>query len=324
MAVLAAVALAWVHYLIFGMPPEAPLHIAAETATSPYGFPPWVRLTHFVNFLLLTLLVRSGLSILMDHPRLYWSSHCTPNTEWMRFTPLKVPTDRPWQAKDDARYISPLVALPGYRHTIGMARSWHFLTVHGFVLNGLIFVALLFLTDQWKRLVPTSWEILPHAWSTFVRYATFHMPHESNGFYAFNPLQQLAYFGVVFLIVPLLMLTGMAMSPALDNRYPWFPKLFGGRQAARSIHFLLLASYVGFLVLHVGFVVVTGFVHNMNQITVGRDDTHPIGMIVGLIGIGAVVGSRVVTHYVAWNRPARSATSPERHRRTFPRDAHQS
>ena len=244
--VLAGVALAWAHWLIFGLPPEAPLRAVAETPPSPYGFPPWVRLTHFVNLLLLTLLVRSGLSILMDHPRLYWSSHCTPNTEWMRFTPLKVPTDRPWQAKDDARYISPVLGLPGYRHTIGMARSWHFLTVHGFVLNGLIFVALLFLTDQWKRLVPTSWEILPHAWSTFVHYATFHMPREPNGFYAFNPLQQLGYFGVVFVVAPLSMLTGLAMSPALDNRYPWFPKLFGGRQAARSIHFLLLASYVGF------------------------------------------------------------------------------
>ena len=84
------------------------------------------------------LLVRSGLSILMDHPRLYWNRHCTPNSEWMRLTPLEVPTDREWTAKEDARYISPWMALPGYRHTVGMARSWHFLAVYGFLLNGFI------------------------------------------------------------------------------------------------------------------------------------------------------------------------------------------
>jgi sulfoxide reductase catalytic subunit YedY len=62
------------------------------------------------------MLIRSGLSILMDHPRLYLNDHCTPGTEWIRFTPLTVPKDRLWTARDDARYISPAVALPGYRH----------------------------------------------------------------------------------------------------------------------------------------------------------------------------------------------------------------
>lgn len=80
-------------------------------------FPVWLRLTPFVNFFFLLLLVRSGLSILMDHPRLYWSRHCTPNSEWMRFTPFEVPMDRLWTAKDDARYISSLIALPGYRRS---------------------------------------------------------------------------------------------------------------------------------------------------------------------------------------------------------------
>jgi hypothetical protein len=77
--------------------------ITSVTPTEPYGFPAWLRLTHYVNLLLLVLLVRSGLQILADHPRLYWNVHCTPGTEWLGFTPVLVPQDRGgqpfrWQA----------------------------------------------------------------------------------------------------------------------------------------------------------------------------------------------------------------------------------
>ncbi len=298
--------LAWLQFLIFGLPPEPSQYLVDPLALPiPYGFPAWLRLTHFFNFFFLMLLARSGLSILADHPRLYWSHHCTPGSEWIRFTPLAVPKDRLWTAKDDARYISPLVGLPGYRHTVGMARSWHFLSQCGFLINGLLFVVLLFFTDQWQRLVPTSWEIIPQAWNTLVHYATLHMPVEPNGFYHYNPLQQLAYFGVIFVMVPLSMLTGTAMSPALDNRFLWYPKLFGGRQAARSLHFLLLIGYMGFLVVHVGLVVATGFVRNMNHIVLGTDNQNSIGLIIGLIAIGGVVASWAVAHFIAWRFPRR-------------------
>jgi sulfoxide reductase catalytic subunit YedY len=205
--------------------------------------------------------------------------------------------------KEDARYISPWLALPGYRYTVGMARSWHFLSVYGFLLNGFIFIALLFFTDQWKRLVPTSWEIVPAAWNAFVYYATLHMPAEPNGFYQFNSLQKLSYLAVIFVMPPLSMLTGIAMSPAVDNRFPFFPKLFGSRQGARSIHFILLIGYLCFLAVHVGLVAVTGFVRNMNHIVTGRDDAYLIGMILGLIGIGLVVVSWGLFHFIAWKYP---------------------
>ena len=234
--------LAWGEVAIFGLPYIPPVPQFNEaSATGPHGFPLWIRYAHFFNFLFLMMLVRSGLSILMDHPRLYLNNDCTPGTEWIRFTPLKVPKDRMWTAKDDARYISPLFALPGYRHTIGVARSWHFIDVYGFIITGLIFVTLLFTTDQWRRLVPTSWIVVTQAWSTFVAYANFHLPPEPNGFYGYNALQQLAYFAVVFVFGPLSILTGIAMSPALANRFPLYPRLFGGRQAARSHPFSLAA-----------------------------------------------------------------------------------
>jgi len=180
---------AWGQAAIFGLPYIPPIPQFSEAApTGPHGFPVWIRYAHFFNFFFVMMLIRSGLSILMDHPRLYFNDHCTPGTEWIRFTPLKVPRDRVWTAKDDARYISPLLALPGYRHTVGVARSWHFMNVYGFIITGLIFVALLFATEQWRRIVPTSGLVLTQAWSTFVHYANFQLPPEPNGFYGYNAL----------------------------------------------------------------------------------------------------------------------------------------
>ncbi|HJT77688.1 MAG TPA: molybdopterin-dependent oxidoreductase [Gemmataceae bacterium] len=123
-----AVLAAYVQWAAVGLPPAPPvLPVPPETATGPYGFPAWLRATHYVNLLFMVLQVRSGLQILMDHPRLYWNVHCTPGTEWARFTPITVPADRVWTAKDDSRYLSPWIGLPGYRHTVGMGRHWHFL-----------------------------------------------------------------------------------------------------------------------------------------------------------------------------------------------------
>ena len=208
-----------------------------------------------------------------------------------------------WTAKDDARYISPVFALPGYRHTVGVARSWHFIDVYGFIITGLIFVTLLFATDQWRRIVPTSGIVLTQAWNTFVLYANFHLPPEPNGFYGYNALQQFAYFAVVLVFGPLSILTGIAMSPALANRFPLYPRFFGGRQAARSIHFLLLLGYIAFLIVHVTLVVLTGFARNMNHIVLGTDDQKPLGMILGFVGIAVVILSWIVAHYTSWKFP---------------------
>jgi DMSO/TMAO reductase YedYZ molybdopterin-dependent catalytic subunit/thiosulfate reductase cytochrome b subunit len=295
---------AYVQRGVLGLPvlPTSPT-LTPETAVGPYGFPAWLRITHYVNFLFLVLLIRSGLQILADHPRLYWNVHCTPGTEWLRLTPIKVPKDRLWTAKDDSRYLSPWIGLPGYRHTIGMARHWHFLSVLFWVGNGAIFVVLLFATNQWKRLVPNSWQIVPDAWAVFVHYATFHLPPEPNGFYHFNALQQLAYFGVVFILAPLAMLTGPSMSPALTNRFQWYPKLPGNRQIGRSLHFLVMCAFVVFLISHVSMVAITGFVRNMNHIVLGTDDTSMNGVYLGLVGVSVIVAVNVLANWLAWRRP---------------------
>lgn len=92
---LLVVATAYVQWGTVGLPelPTSPAMIP-ETASEPFGFPAWLRITHYVNFLFIVQLIRSGLQILADHPRLYWNVHCTPGTEWLRITPVKVPKDR--------------------------------------------------------------------------------------------------------------------------------------------------------------------------------------------------------------------------------------
>lgn len=155
---------AYVQWLTVGLPAIAPAQpFNPQTATLPFGFPEWIGICHYVNLLFMVLLARSGLQILMDHPRLYWNVHCTPGSEWIRFTSVQVPLDRLYTAKDDARYLTPWIGLPGGRHTLGIARHWHFISVLFWVLNGAIYVALLFVTNHWERIVPRSWHIFPEA-----------------------------------------------------------------------------------------------------------------------------------------------------------------
>jgi sulfoxide reductase catalytic subunit YedY len=304
LVILIPLTAAWIEVAVRGLPYIAPNPAATPGAASgPHGFPAWVRWCHFFNLFFIFMLIRSGLSILMDHPRLYFNDGCTPGSEWIRFTPLKVPKDRLWTAKDDNRYISPIIGLPGYSHSIGIGRCWHFLNVYGFVLTGFFFVCGLLTSNQWERLVPTSWGIFVQAWNTFVYYAIFHLPPEPNGFYGYNALQQLVYFSTIFIMAPLAILTGMAMSPALVNRFPRYVRFFGGRQGARSIHFLVLVGFVYFIIAHVTLVALTGFRRNMNHIVLGVDNTSPNGMVLGFIGLALVVLSWVLAHYISWYFP---------------------
>ena len=194
----------------------------------PAGMPAFVRWTHLLSFFFLVMIVRSGLQVLADHPRLYTKVHCTPGREWLRFRG-PVPTDRVWTAKEDTITLSPLVGLPGGRHTIGVARHWHFIFDILFVLTGITYAAFLFSTPWLHRLLPEQWSIFPAAASCAVTYASLHFPKGASGFFHYDALQQLTYFSVIFILAPLAILTGLAMSPALDNRFRWYARLFGNR-----------------------------------------------------------------------------------------------
>lgn len=235
-----------------------------------HEFPIWLRLTHFVNFLFITLLIRSGIQILSDHPKLYWNDHCFPGSEWIKFGKRDLPQNALWTSMDEAVEPSPLIALPGKRHALGASRHWHFVSVLFWTVNGLIYGTLLFVTNEWRRLVPTSWDIIPRAIHTLGIYLSLHRPPLSD-FNPYDPLQQLAYFGVVLVLTPLMILTGIAMSPGLEARFPLYAKLFGGQQKARSLHFLCMIGYVVFIIVHVTMVFLVYFKRNVFHITLGTE-----------------------------------------------------
>jgi methionine sulfoxide reductase catalytic subunit len=153
------------------------------------GFPLWIRLTHFFNFLFITLLIRSGIEIIGAHPKFYWSDDALPGSEWFRLTKKRIPKDRLWTSEDEIEPMSRWTALPG-ENNLGLGRHWHFWAVNGWLLAGLIYVILLFTTPQWRRLVPTSWDIFRAAWQAVVAYFHFRLPPEGN---PFNAIQQPTY-----------------------------------------------------------------------------------------------------------------------------------
>lgn len=236
--------------------------LSASAERNP-GFPVWVGVQHFFNAFLLIFIIRSGVQILSDHPRLYWTRHSTPGKDWFRIQ-KPVPTNPLWTAKKDSISLPSQVGLPGIRHSIGLARWWHLGTDTLFLLNGLVFYILLFTTSQWRHLVPTSWAVFPNALSVVIQYLSLNWPTE-HGWVAYNGAQLITYFITVFVAAPLALITGLGMSPALSTRFKRVSKLLS-IQTARSLHFLVLVWFLIFIVIHVTLVFTTGLLHNLNHI----------------------------------------------------------
>ncbi|WP_426504316.1 molybdopterin-dependent oxidoreductase [Dactylosporangium sp. McL0621] len=250
------------------------------------GTPLWVGVQHFLNLFLLLFIMRSGLQILSDHPRLYWTRHSTPGRDWFRIQ-QPVPADPLWTAKQDSISLPGQVGLPGLRHSIGLARWWHLGVNTLWLANGLLFYILLFATGQWQRLVPTSWAAFPHALSVLIQYLSLDWPTE-NGWTAYNSLQQFAYGSTVFVAAPLAVVTGLGMSPALSTRFKRISTVLS-IQTARSLHFLVLIWFLVFIVMHIALVATTGALRNLNHIYTGRDGTGWAGFLIFAISMVIVI-----------------------------------
>src|SRR5215471_3066375 len=151
------------------------------------GFPLWERILHFLNLLFMLLIIRAGIQILADHPRLNHDAGCEPGRELLRLRgPVppdrmaQEPPERAWTAKDDAVTLPRWLGLPGIRHSIGLARWWHFSADFLWILVGLTFYVLLFATGQWARLVPVNWNVIPNAISTGIQYGSPNFPPNSR------------------------------------------------------------------------------------------------------------------------------------------------
>ena len=267
------------------------------------SFPVWLRATHWINVFFMGFLIRAGIQILGSFPRLYWNDHCKPGTEWLRFTRKQQPKDRMWTTLEEEEEVPAVLGQPGGSN-LGLGRHWHFFAAIFWMLNGIVYLVLLFASGEWSRLVPTTWRIFPNAWQTMVAYLTFHAPPRSLYIGVYDPLQQLSYFAVVFLLAPFLILTAAAQSPAIEGRFPWYPKLFGGRQGARSLHFLGLVAFLGFILIHTAMVFLTGPLHNFGDIIMGQHTSHQgAALAIGLSLIILIFATYGVTSWLSLRHP---------------------
>lgn len=262
-------------------------------------FPYWIRFAHFINIIFITLLIRSGIEILSALPKLYFNDHATPGTEWIKFTRKKMPQDRLWISLEEEESFPSLVALPGHKN-LGLGRHWHFFSIVFWIANGAAYYILLFTSNEWQRLIPTSWDVFPQAIHTALMYATFHFPPPGN---PYNPIQQLSYFGVVFLLGPFMIATGAAMSPAIDARFPRYPRIFRGRQVARSLHFLGMVAFVLFIIVHLTMVVIERFSDNMGNIVLGHATSFGVAAGLFALFVIAVVAVNVWATGVSLRKP---------------------
>jgi thiosulfate reductase cytochrome b subunit len=243
--------------------------------TDPTGHPGWVRICHWLvasSFLALTF---SGYVILMCHPRLYWGE---VGNDLMAAL-LELPISRNhqhggWEANgpfaQDA--AGPASASRTYEifNQNSWARSLHFLAAWLLVVPGTVYLLAGFVTGHFRRrLWPQAGELTARRlWQEVRDHLRLRMRPATGG-PPYGLLQKCAYCGVVFLALPLTVLTGLAMSPALTAAYPILGSLFGGFQSARTIHFFAAVVLVLFLLVHVVLVVRTGFLRQMRGMIFG-------------------------------------------------------
>lgn len=239
----------------------------------------WVRCSHWILAGSVLTLAVSGFIILMSHPRLYWGTVGNDLTPAL----FELPISRnyhhggwtePLTFFPGAGTGSPVVVSRARTYDIfnqnGWARSLHFLAAWFLVVAALIYLAAGLIGGHLRRhVIPRAGELSPRSlWRDILAHLHLPMPRAAGG-PPYGPLQKLAYFGVVFLTLPLMVVTGLAMAPAVTAAYPVLLDLFGGSQSARTIHFFAFAALVLFLAVHVAMVVLTGFRRQMRAMTVG-------------------------------------------------------
>jgi Ni/Fe-hydrogenase b-type cytochrome subunit len=209
------------------------------------------RLWHWVNLLALVILFMSGLNISNAHPWLYWGQWgFQPNTAWL-----------------DVHRWPGWATIPGY-YNLAVARDWHILFAWVFAVALIAYLLIALFNGHLRRDIVTrrkEWR-----WAEIRADVAAHLRLDFNhGEGKYNFLQKLAYALVLFVLLPLMFLTGMAISPGFDAAFPWLVEVFGGRQSARSIHFLVAWGVFGFFVIHVVLVLLSGPVRQLRDMITG-------------------------------------------------------
>ena len=250
-----------------------------------------VRVMHWINFIALTILFMSGLNIFSAHPALYWgqssyngrppilqigsTTDAYDNIVGMTriFGHSFVTTGVLGASKGSNgelmdRAFPSWLTIPDGRW-LSMARQWHFFFAWVFVINGLCYVAYSVVSRHLSRdLAPTGGELRSIGQSVVDHLHFRHPSGEASKRY--NVLQKITYLIVIFVLLPLVILMGLAMSPGFDTVWPGWVDIFGGRQSARSIHFIVAWLLVAFALIHVFEVIITGVWNNLRSMITGR------------------------------------------------------
>jgi thiosulfate reductase cytochrome b subunit len=248
-----------------------------------------VRVMHWINLLCLVILLMSGLQIFNAHPRLYVGQGSDFDRPWLLIGAMQSPAGPvgvTWIAghrfdtdgvlgRSRMQAGGPLVqrafpswaTLPGPQW-LSMGRHWHFFFAWIFVVNGFAYLAYAFFSGHLRRdLLPTTDE-LRHIGGSIRDHLLFRHP-TGEAALRYNVLQKLAYVAVILVLLPLLVLAGMAMSPMLDSVVPGWVGWLGGRQTARTLHFLAATGLVLFVAVHVFEVLVSGVWNQLRSMVTG-------------------------------------------------------
>jgi Ni/Fe-hydrogenase b-type cytochrome subunit len=209
------------------------------------------RLWHWINAISLVVLFMSGLNISNAHPHLYWGEWgFEPENAWLSV----------WRFPGWA-------TIPDY-YSLAAARDWHVLFAWVFAVGLLLFMIAALVNGHFRRDIATrTAEWKPSSvWADICAHARLDFSHQAG---KYNFLQKLSYGLVLFVLLPLMIFTGMALSPALNASWPFLLDVFGGRQSARSIHFICAWGLLAFTVVHVVLVLLTHPLRQMRQMIFG-------------------------------------------------------
>jgi thiosulfate reductase cytochrome b subunit len=253
-----------------------------------------VRVTHWVNALVLLVLLMSGLQIFNAHPALYLgekSEFANPilamgtvdvGGEPKGVTTIfgyAIPTHGLFGLSGDAdsgyesRGFPWWATLPGYRN-LAMGRRWHFFFAWLFLFNGLAYLLWSLGSGHLRRDLAPSRQDLAHIGASIREHARLKFPKGEEA-KRYNVLQKLAYLAVAIVLLPLMLLTGLGMSPGMDAAFPALLDVLGGRQTARTIHFISATAIVLFVVVHLVMVVLSGLWNNLRSMITGRYKIEP-------------------------------------------------
>jgi thiosulfate reductase cytochrome b subunit len=263
-----------------------------------------VRIMHWINVISFFLMLMSGLGIFNAHPQLYWGKASQFDAPLLAIGAEPGPQGEPrgvtrvgahrfntdgvlgvsrvnGDAQPRVRAFPSWATIPGPQ-SLATARNWHLFFAWVFVLNGIAYIAYTVASGHLGRdLVPNGAE-LRGIGGSIKDHLRFRHPHGEDA-RRYNVLQNLAYLGVIFVVLPLIVVAGLGMSPRMDTLFGGWVDLLGGRQSARTLHFVAACLLLAFVFVHVFEVIVTGLWNNLRSMITGyyrlpakRDERHEV------------------------------------------------